>query len=63
MKRFHRVPLTLLAALCFATAARADIVILKSGEKYEGRVHDVTDDSIQIEYHLTPKIMDNMTLL
>jgi hypothetical protein len=63
MKRFHRLPLSLLAALCLLTAVRADIVILKTGEKIEGRIHDETADSIQIEYHLTPKIKDNKTLL
>lgn len=63
MKRFHSIPLSLLAALCLATATYADIVILKSGEKFEGRIHNETPDSIEIEYHLTPKIKDNKTIL
>jgi len=62
MKRHHGFRLSLLAALCLATAARADIVTLKSGEKMEGRILSETPDSIEMEYKLTPKIKDKKTV-
>jgi len=62
MKRNHGIRLSLLAALCLATAARADIVTLKSGEKMEGRILSETPESIEMEYKLTPKIKDKKTV-
>ncbi len=63
MKRHYGIRLSLLAALCLATAARADIVTLKSGEKMEGRILSETPESIEMEYRLTPKIKDKKTVL
>jgi hypothetical protein len=62
MKRHYGKCLSLLAALCLASAARADIVTLKSGEKMEGRILSETPDSIEMEYRLTPKIKDKKTV-
>ncbi len=41
----------------------ADFVTLKSGEKIECRIISENEDSLQIEYRLTPKIKDTKTIL
>ncbi len=43
--------------------ARADFITLKSGEKIEGKIISENADSMQVEYHITPKIMDTKTIL
>ena len=43
--------------------ARADFITLKSGEKIEGKIISENADSMQVEYHLTPKIKDTKTIL
>ncbi len=43
--------------------ARADFITLKSGEKIEGKIISENADSMQVEYHLTPKIKDSKTIL
>lgn len=64
MNRTCRLPsLKLLAALLLASsAAQADIFIMKSGEKWEGKVLTEDATTITVEYQLTPKIKDKKIL-
>ena len=64
MNRTCRLPsLKLLAALLLASGtAHADIFILNSGDKVEGKVIAEDSTSITVEYQLTPKIKDKKVL-
>lgn len=57
-----RLCATLTAVLMATCMVRADVIILHSGEKYEGKVLSETDTTVVIEYNLTPKIKDKREL-
>lgn len=44
------------------TAARADTVVLKNGDKIEGKVQSETGDELTIEFKVTPTITDVRTV-
>lgn len=59
----QRVRPLLATLLLAASMAQADVVILNSGEKYEGKVVSETDTAVVFEYNLTPKIKDKKEFL
>src|SRR4051812_7813713 len=65
MKRSFRTPHALLSITVLLAAATlsADIIVLKSGEKIDGRILSETDTEIKYEYQITPKIKDTKTIL
>lgn len=63
MKSNSRVLFLLGIGVLAPLIARADFITLKSGEKIEGRIISENADSMQVEYHLTPKIKDTKTIL
>lgn len=64
MKRLRRHRYAHLLAVCLLAfaSARADIIILKSGEKVDGKILSENDTSITIQYQLTPKIKDTKVI-
>jgi len=60
MKRSHRLTLPALLALSLVAfgPVRADSILLKSGERLEGKVISENADSVTLEYRLTAKIKD-----
>ncbi|MFZ4768060.1 MAG: PTPDL family protein [Roseimicrobium sp.] len=63
MKRLRRHCLTILSiGLLSSVSSRADIVVLKSGEKIDGKILSEDASSLTIEYQLTPKIKDKKLL-
>lgn len=60
--RFRHYAPVLAAGLLSINLAQADIITMKSGERYQGPL--VTEDAttVTIEYNLTPKIKDKKTL-
>ena len=60
MKRPHYFRLSLLLTACTLSfgSLRADVIVLKSGERLEGKVVSETDTTISLEYKLTAKIKD-----
>jgi hypothetical protein len=60
MKRFFRVPRTLLipAVALLSATLQADIIVLKSGDRIDGKIISEDAASFTIDYQLTPKIRD-----
>ena len=59
----HRVCPLFATLLLAVSMARADVVILNNGEKFEGKVLSETDTTVIFEYNLTPKIKDKKEIL
>lgn len=57
-----RYPLLAVACAFSLQLAHADIITMKSGERYQGPVLSEDDSSLTIEYNLTPKIKDKKLL-
>jgi len=57
--KLSRLHSTLLAFVCFAGLAQADIVILKDGKRLEGNITAENPQAIHMRYKLTPKIWDD----
>jgi hypothetical protein len=64
MKPTSRFRYPLLAVACAFSfqLAHADIITMKSGERYQGPVLSEDDSTLTIEYNLTPKIKDKKLL-
>lgn len=64
--RIPRIPVALVAAFVaveiFCHAARADTILLKNGDKLEGKVTAETDSEVTIEYHVSAAILDSRTV-
>lgn len=56
--KFSSICLTLAAVLLGASILRADILILKNGEKKEGTILEERPDAVRMKYRITPKIWD-----
>jgi hypothetical protein len=56
--KLSRYPSVVLALACSAGSLHADIVTLKDGKKLDGNILSETPTSIEMRYHLTPKIWD-----
>ena len=52
----------LLAALPLTTRVLADAVVLKGGERIEGKILSETDTEITIQYNVTASIKDDRTV-
>ena len=61
-RRPHRFTHLIAACLLASVSARADIIILKSGEKVDGKILSENDTSITVQYQLTPKIKDTKVI-
>lgn len=64
MKRTLRLCSAVLIALLLLPSGglRADIIVLKTGEKIEGTILSETDTTLTYKYQLTPKISDTKTI-
>ncbi len=60
--RFPRGFASILCALALAPLAHADTIVLKTGEKIEGKVVQETDQELLIEYNVTATIKDTRTV-
>ena len=58
----HRLAHLLAVSLLASFSARADIIILKSGEKVDGKILSENDTSLTVQYQLTPKIKDTKVI-
>lgn len=56
--KLSQLCLTLAAALLSASVLRADILVLKNGEKKEGTILEERPDAVRMKYRITPKIWD-----
>lgn len=56
--KIRHICLLLAALLCGGQSLRADILILKNGEKKEGNILEERPDAIRMKYKITPKIWD-----
>jgi len=60
--KLSRYPSVVLALACSAGSLHADIVTLKDGKKLDGNILSETPTSIEMRYHLTPKIWDTKVI-
>jgi hypothetical protein len=58
MKPLKKLSLTVLGCLLLASAAQADIMVLKDGKRLEGQILSEGADSVRMKYRLTEKIWD-----
>lgn len=56
--KLSRICLTLAALFCAGQFVKADILILKNGEKKEGNILEEKPDAVRMKYKITPKIWD-----
>lgn len=56
--KISRTRIAILALLCGTTSLKADILLLKNGNKVEGNILEQTEQGVRMKYRLTPKIMD-----
>lgn len=61
MKR-SLLSIALIAVLGIPALLRADILVLKNGDKMEGNILSETPDAVLMRYRLTPKIWDEKTV-
>lgn len=54
-----RTRIAFLALLCGTSFVKADILMLKNGNKVEGNILEQTAQGVRMKYRLTPKIMDD----
>lgn len=57
--KLRRIPLMLAALFCAGQFANADILVLKNGERKEGKILEEKPDAIRFKYNITPKITDD----
>ena len=60
-KNFPRCVAIIFLALC-APAGRADVVVLKGGEKIEGRITSETPAEVRIEVKVSASIVDERVI-
>jgi hypothetical protein len=60
--RSPRALALLLLALALASASGVDTIILKNGEKIEGRIVDDTSEELTVEYKVSASINDSRTI-
>ena len=56
--KLRRICLLLAALFCGSQLLKADILILKNGDKKEGNILEERADAIRMKYKITPKIWD-----